>query len=475
MLIAWPLTLSLLALPGCAGSEQAPTGDDTSDITASDTQAPTDSGTLDEGSPLDLTGDRPTNLLFITLDTLRRDRVGRWDVSDKASSTPFLDSLLEESVVLEDHGACSNWTLSSMLCLLTGASTVDLGFEPLSGDFRVASVPEEMPTTTRTLARAGYRAAAVSGSPFVTQDFTLTATGFERVHYEDLGRSDFSSADWMVAGAKEEAAILQATGDPWYLYLHFMDAHAPFDTHLEEQALEGVGELVPLDLDVTDRADFQEIKDTWNTLDAEGQTVIRQHVDAYYRSDLRYLDGQLELLWEHLEVEGLLDDTLVVFWSDHGEQFWDHGQYAHDQNLYGEETLSVAFFWSKSLQPGSWEGPTLHQDVFPTVFDLLGLDAMPPESTGRVIGREDAPRFRHAFRYSTSNPVQMAIEADGLRMYYDWTGDKALFDLAADPLETEDLYDAEDPAVLDFWTELDGEISRVQEFIKHLEPIDRGP
>ena len=452
----------LACAPGGADSTSAPPVPVETGSSGEDTSTPL----------LDFGDQRPRNLLFIGIDTLRRDRIGRWDPEQKGF-TPFLDSLLDQSVVLANHRSCSNWTLSSLFCLFTGKSTVALGVEPLSGDDQAAQLPDSLSIAPRWLANAGYRAMAVSGSPYLVPEW-LTTDGFESVKYQDRGNPTWASAEWITDRARFSLRDLQDTGQPWYLHLHFMDPHTPFDapaSYLEEV---GVGDLPELGFDVTDPASFGLLKARYDDMDPQAQADAYAHVDTHYRADLRYMDDQLQVLWQHFEDMGALDNTLVVFWSDHGEQFWEHGEIHHDRSLFGQENRGMAAFWSRDLSsPQDWTGPTVHQDIFPTILDALEVPGEVPVS-GDVLGTRSSGKVRTAFRYSSPDPPRMAADLDGLRLHYAWDGSRALYDASSDPDEVNDLYDVEDPGLAVLWEHLDFEIDQALEFLPHLEPVDRG-
>jgi arylsulfatase A-like enzyme len=413
----------------------------------------------------------PQNLLFIAVDTLRRDRIGRWD-PELGTSTPFLDGLLSQSVVLENHRSCSNWTLSSLLCLFSGKSTVELGFEPLSGDDLAPPLPQELNAAPRWLADAGFRAVAISGSPYISPEW-LTTDGFTAVEYQDNGGTSWASAEWIIDRATTHLADLQNSRDRWYLHLHFMDPHSPYSAPESYLDLVGGAELVPLPWDVTDPTSFGVLKSLYDGLDADTQANAYATVDKYYRADVRYLDDQLALFWEHLKSVDALDSTLVVFWTDHGEQFWEHGKIHHDKSLYGEENRATAAFWSKDLETQSWTRPTVHQDIFPTILQALDVP-IAGRVSGDVLGTRTGGKIRTSFRYSSPEPAHMAADLEGLRLHYDWDGNRALYDTDIDPDEIHDLYDPEDPELAVLWARMETEIDRVLTFLPHLEPVDRG-
>jgi arylsulfatase A-like enzyme len=180
-----------------------------------------------------------------------------------------------------------------------------------------------------------------------------------------------------------------------------------------------------------------------------------------YQGEVAWLDAQLADLWSDLDAQGLLDDTLVVFWIDHGEQFFERGHQTHAWTLYGEETDSTAFFWAEDIQPMAWAGPTMAVDIVPTVLNTFGLEA-PDSVSGLVVG--EAPDDRARFSTSAAKlGVVQSVRQGPHRLHFAWgdlsdsdeVGDGQgvhVYDVVADPGETNDLFDPTDPTVQDLWT-----------------------
>ena len=124
----FPLLAGALTL-GCggddAGAEEGGGGGDDAiraEPGGSDGQGLREGGRDGPAGPLiDFGGKKPKNVLMISIDTLRRDRVGRYG---KNGNTPFMDRLLGEGVALDNHRSCSDWTYPSILCALTGVDSV---------------------------------------------------------------------------------------------------------------------------------------------------------------------------------------------------------------------------------------------------------------------------------------------------------------------------------------------------------------
>ncbi|MEM6930334.1 MAG: sulfatase-like hydrolase/transferase, partial [Myxococcota bacterium] len=267
-------------------------------------------------------GAPPTRLLVLSLDTTRRDAVGRY--GEGPSATPFLDARLGESVVLDNHRSCSNWTGPSMLCATSGVDPVDIGA------LRPNDARNRLPTLARVLGEAGYATRLVSANPFFFGPDD--ALGFDRVTtlVDDEGRAEGVAA--------QLRADLDALADAprWYAHAHFFDPHDPYCP--PEAYLDG---LPPIPFDVcTDPATAE--YELWTDGTAEQRAAYVEHLRFRFRAELRYFDDTLAALWADLDARGDLDDTLVVFFTDHGEQFYERGTLGHSHELFAEETAAVA-------------------------------------------------------------------------------------------------------------------------------------
>lgn len=439
----------------------AETGDDTGDL-----PAPTPIVRF-EGAP-------PRNLLVISVDTFRRDQVGWVSGLD---TTPFLDSLLAESVVLADHRTCSNWTAPSMLCSTLGYLPVEDGWWPTSvydgygHDPRVPTIPTELPTLARLLNDQGFATTLVSANGvYSPNNGDGIVSGFETI-----GAVYWYPAGSVVPTATWYADATAASGRPWYTHVHFTDPHSPYyywdGYSYEVDALEAKYDRR---WNVRDSGQVYALMGQFAGLSEEEQAVARDFLFAIYRGEIRYWDANLEIFWNDLDARGLLDDTLVAFWFDHGEQFGEHGDFMHGLTLFAEENRGFAAFWAKNIVPAVWTGLTVHQDLPPTILDALGL---PPaeEHTGVVAGTAPDDRSVYTFNYLVgySEPLYGITKGDR-QMLYHFDGDRYAYDLAADPEGTVNIYDPADPEIIALWDELLPKVQRIRgEW--GLIPTDPGP
>jgi arylsulfatase A-like enzyme len=220
-------------------------------------------------------------------------------------------------------------------------------------------------------------------------------------------------------------------GAPLFLYLHFMDPHDPYRSH-------GSG------------------RPSFRRADAEnpGPAVAEMFRQAY-RDEIRYFDGHLREFLEWLRSEGLYDDLLIIFVSDHGEEFFEHGGYWHGLTLY-EEQLHVPLIVKLpgNRFAGSRQASMVRLlDVAPTLAAVAGLD-LPDVWMGRpLLGPAGLVDPAVAEAVSETD-----LEGGGLRalrgrrhklvLAQEHTSRnvprRSLFDLESDPAESRDR-SAEDP------------------------------
>jgi arylsulfatase A-like enzyme len=323
------------------------------------------------------------NVVLILVDTLRRDHVGAYGY--ERDTTPFIDSLAGEGILFEDAVAQAPWTSASMASLWTSRYPSEVGGVVRPGDDGLRNLGktpllrlnESAPTLAALLSRAGYRTIAVVSNGYAGAPVGLLR-GFESVLERPLA-----------AGPLTDAAIgvLEAEGDsaPFFLYLHYRDAHEPTDPP------EPYRTLFPSD----DGSPHKPEHTRWLHGDAEDPDTpevraFRSHKLALYDGALRYIDDQVRRIAAHLAEAGLRDETIFVIASDHGEEFWEHARIGralhvdprgisgigHGHTLFGE-LLDVPLVMSGAGLPAR-RIPTQvrNLDLAPT---LLGLTRTPSE------------------------------------------------------------------------------------------------
>ncbi len=291
--------------------------------------------------------DRPLNIVFILVDTLRADRMSVYG-HDRAT-TPHLEELLDSGVRFAQVEAQSSWTKTSMASLWTGLFPIRTGVLRFDhGMPQPATMPAEI------LKEAGYATAGIFRNGWVAPNFFFDQ-GFD-LYIRPTQRPE-SPADFQrkIPGTKKVPGtdldltlaglefVKTHSQSPFFLYLHYMDVHQyAYD---EVAAAQGYG----------------------GTLS-----------DAYDAS-IHWTDRNVNWLIHELERLEVLDNTLVVLASDHGEAFNEHGLEGHANDLYRETTdVPLLFILPIRLpEPLVVEPLVRNVDVWPTILDIAGLPPLP--------------------------------------------------------------------------------------------------
>jgi len=371
------------------------------------------------------TGSGGPNLLLVTIDTLRADRLGVY--GNDAVATPAIDRLAAEGVLFAHAVTAAPTTLPSHASILTGATPLRHGLRDNAAGM--------LPPTAHTLAEAfraqGYRTAAFV-SAFVLDARWGLSQGFDVYDGPPVvpGEAPASPAEAERVGAATlDAAVrwLEDNDDePWFAWIHLFDPHAPY---------------------------------------AAPEPFRGRHPGDPYSDEVAYSDSLIARLRAQLEAQGAWSNTTVILTSDHGEALGEHGEPAHGFFLY-EPTLRVPLIirmadksaegvgnggasagsaaasgaagrWSRGTEVPT---PVALIDLFPTVVELWGLDA-----GSDVEGRSLTP----ALRGGGLDTVPIYSETLLPRLYFGWHDLRAITDGREKFISAprEELYDiGEDPA-----------------------------
>ena len=371
------------------------------------------------------------NVILISLDTLRTDRLSCYGY--ERNTTPHIDRFAARGLRLTSANAPHPWTLSSHMSMFTGLLPSE---HAVSENKRLSS---QIPTLAELYEGAGYDTLAVLDS-VVWLDARY---GFER---------GFASYRRVHGSAAEKVAMLDTVfddlnGGPFFLFLHFFDAHSDKSDLPYESSMQDFAELC-----AWYTGTFTGCGDTGlcaskllmslnrKELDIDSET--ERYIADMYDAGVTTMDRTLGTLFDELEERGLFENSIVVLTSDHGEELRDHGQYLHGTHY--QECISVPLIFRVPNQSEAQTSDVLvsHVDLAPTLLDLCGLDS------SLVGGRSYAPLVSRGVDTKRRNHVffDAANGALGARLG-DWkliheAGETRFFNLAQDPNELENRIDA---------------------------------
>jgi len=322
--------------------------------------------------------DRP-NILVYMIDTLRADHTSVYGYA--RDTTPFLKRLGAHGLVFDDCIVQATWTKPSVASLMTSLYSFTHG---IIHDYD--TIPRGSATLAEQLRAAGYVTAGIVANPMAGRISSLQR-GFDYMsewlvidrerHAEEDRGTDSEALNLVVFPWLEEHR-----DEPFFLYAHATDPHAPyqppagFDDKFAKPAEspEFDRNFAKLRGLATSRGGFGFSRALCNEAGVDPDRFIRRAVDRY-DGEVLHNDWSLEQLSNKLKALGILDDTLVIVVSDHGEEFWEHGWTGHGQSLYQELAHGVLVMWGPKWIPGPRRvsEPVQLIDVMPTVLDLLGL------------------------------------------------------------------------------------------------------
>ena len=363
----------------------------------------------------------PQGVILVWADTLRRDHVGAYGC--RRPTTPNIDRMAAQGTLFRDCVGQATWTKVATPSLLTSlyptTHTVHDFFDLL---------PAGATTLAEVYRRAGYATLSFSSLPF-TGKFTNLHRGFEEVH-EGGSLANPDSSKTAREYVDRLLPWLEAHRDvPFFVFLHVADPHdpyrpyPPYDTLFADAAR---NEQQKKD----DRAVLARIADPLlrnmgSPMPTRAELLAaRVDADAYVRHDrdwydgsIRGMDAEIGRLLERLRGLGLAGRTLVVFTSDHGEEFLDHGRTFHGQSVYGElDDLPLVFWRPGAVPAGAVVERTVQTiDVMPTLLEMSGLEP-PAQAQGRSLV-----------------PLVLAAAAPGHSGDAGWTDRPAISEKAATP------------------------------------------
>jgi arylsulfatase A-like enzyme len=271
------------------------------------------------------------NILLVTIDTLRADRLSCYDKNHV--QTPNIDRLAAEGVLFSRAFANTSTTLPSHTNILLGTSPLYHGVH----DNLNFVVREDFLTLAEHLKGNGYTTRAYVGAfPLdprfgLDQGFDVYDAEYPHDYYADLTTLE-RRAEEVLDKAREG---IKNAKEPWFIWVHCYDPHLPYDPP---------------------------------------EPFKSRFKDNPYDGEVAYVDLMLGKLWESLMEEQLFDETVIVFTGDHGEALGEHGELSHGFFAYNATLWIPLIIKIPGIEQGCTDQYVSHLDIFPTVCDAAGVD-----------------------------------------------------------------------------------------------------
>jgi arylsulfatase A-like enzyme len=386
----------------------------------------------------------PPNVVMVAVDTLRPDHLGCYGY--ERATSPNIDMLARRGVLFENAISQAPWTLPSFGAVFTSLYPTQHG--ATTTDTRMRTT---FPTLAGILREAGYATAAIINAPVLRPEFGLNR-GFE--YYDVMPAGVERHADEVTGKALEW--IDTHRDRPFFMFVHYFDPHlaysppAPYDTLFDPNYGGPIGNS--FNLDYFSSKTIPNMRDEIALLSRADSS----HIISLYDGEIAFTDRAVGALLGGLAERGLDSNSLIVFLSDHGEEFFDHGGLDHGHSLYHELIhVPLVFCFPEAVRSGGTI-PTYARlvDVAPTILDIVAIDRprhfegtslRPLISSSGGSKLEDHGLLSPGYCYSEAlrhNMTLKSVTAYPWKVIYDLaTGDHLAYDLEADPGETLDLTD----------------------------------
>ena len=322
-------------------------------------------------------GKQPRGVILIQADTLRRDHLDLYGYDRKTA--PNLSQLASEGVRFDNYVVQATWTKVSATSMMTSLYPTSHG---------VADFHDRLPAAANTLAES-YRAAGYATASFAsvlfTGQFTNLHQGFEELHEDGSISTPGSSKTAREYVDRLQAWLERHRDGPFFAFLHVFDPHDPYEPYRPYDSLwADPSHKEEHERQVKEVRKFikEPLRQLFGMPSRDELIEAKFDPDAYVKHDRDWYDGSIRAmdvevgrLVQTLRRLGLEQDTLLVFLSDHGEEFHDHGRMFHGQSVYGELTRVPLFLrWPAGLPKGKVVGEVVQSlDVMPTLLQASGL------------------------------------------------------------------------------------------------------
>jgi arylsulfatase A-like enzyme len=415
-----------------------------------------------------------SNVLLIVMDTVRAQSMGLYGYA--RDTTPRLSRWAKRGIRFDQALAPAPWTLPSHCSLMTGQWPSRLGAHWLP------TLDPAYPTLAQFFAAHGYLTSGFAANTYWCSYESGMDRGF--AHYEDyrltprtiLGSTlpgqwvletlsryvDISNAKWIRAQSRDAGSINKSFLDwltrerhrqrPFFAFLNYFDAHEPF---LPAKEADG-----PFAQRPQSSSDYRVLLDFMNCDKLKLSEREVQLAQDSYDDCIVALDQQVGALLDALDARGVLQDTIVMITSDHGEQFGEHGVFNHGYSLYSQEVrVPLLIIWNGAPAGLSIPEPVSLRDLPATAVDLTQLGSGSPfpgrslaecwrekpgakkDRVSQAASEVDIPVVigPERGRGPTQRRFTMSLVVESFHYLVDIAGTEELYDLTNDPREVQNL------------------------------------
>jgi arylsulfatase A-like enzyme len=367
------------------------------------------------------------------VDTLRADKLRVYNPKS-AVETPHFDAFAKDATRFAWAHVPGTWSLPSHASILTGVyPTVH------KATAHEARLSRDVPFAAEVLKKAGYRTGLFSSNGYVSSKW-----GFDRGWDESrnfIRESLPNGAEYLWKTAKTWMTAPANASKPQFMYLATVEPHVIYNPKKEflvkywNKPYNG-----PIKPTMTG-IQLGQIKSGKLKINDTDKAYLR----ALYDAEVAQADAAFGQFVADLKAAGVYDSTAIVIVSDHGDEFWEHGDVGHAQSVHQELVHIPLIVRAPGLMPQGKvvEADVEAMDVYPTLIELAGLDPSPEVQGASLVGLS-IDEVGHSPRPALSQNVAISrgMKVGRYRLIHAGLGRIQLFDVVKDPLEQKDVAEA---------------------------------
>ena len=350
-----------------------------------------------------MSNNKQPNIVFIVLDSARRDLFGMY--GNKKGLTPFIDSLAENSLVMDDHIASGCGSAQAHVGLFLGQHSYRHGVV-----HNMSEMKEDIVAFPKLLQEVGYKTFGHCMASFIPPAGYEDLFGFDEFYYpgksgttakitfkgkliESLRRYPkiWNQVKSVYKKVKGQSAITQSAAKsldgkeslnylfskmkendsnaPVFAYTTLLHPHTPYFP--PQWCIDKIFKGKPIH---PGAFEIQADMHAWVNGDMGEAEGAIESLKLLYEAEMLYADHLVEEFVNHLKQDGLLDDTILIITSDHGEMFGEHGQLNHGATVWEEIIrLPLLIHYPRKIKQGKvYADVSSGLDIYPTIFDLIG-------------------------------------------------------------------------------------------------------
>jgi len=371
----------------------------------------------------------PPNILFITIDTLRADYVGK--IGNKPI-TPIMDQVANNGVLFTRCISAESITGPSIASIMTGIIPHRIDVQ-----YNAVTLHDKLFTLAEILSFGGYETAGFPGASLVSSDYGFDQ-GFD-AFVESFDRTQFETNYWRAAEPVTDDVLKWIQGrdasKPFFMWVHYFDPHAPYNAHYGERAGESYT--------------YEELYKLYIAQDPARVDAEINDILNFYAQEVYYTDQQIGRIIQYLQMNALLDNTMIVITADHGEELFMHDLFHGHGRTLNDIVLNVPLiirFPHRRYAGRRVDSVVRTIDIFPTILGQAGRGvpepvqgrSLFPLATGAEKGVRTAFSIREPIAFYQDGHAASMTTAEWKYIYFH-NGPGRLFHIVEDPGEFTDL------------------------------------